>query len=252
MDFTDFHYQKSPLLICNVWDVASTKVAQKLNYDAIGTSSSAIAAMLGYQDGEEMDFSELLYIVNRIVSNSNIPLSVDLEAGYSRDPKEVTNHIIQLAELGVVGVNLEDSLVNEKRQLISSDSFSSLLSEVCKNLRTKNIDLFINVRTDTFLLNIPNPLEETITRAKKYKAAGANGLFVPCIEKVSDIKSLTENIQLPLNVMCMPELPSFKNLMELGVKRISMGNFVFSKMIDQIEKEFQTIQSSQSFKNLFT
>ncbi len=113
-NFKALHYQKTPLLIGNVWDVASTRIATKANFKAIGTSSAAIASMLGYQDGEVMDFSELLYIVQRISVNTKLPLSVDLESGYSRNPLVITEHIRQLAAVGVVGINLEDSIVKEE------------------------------------------------------------------------------------------------------------------------------------------
>ncbi len=252
MNFKKLHNQESPILICNVWDVPSAKAAANLNYQAIGTSSSAIAAMLGYEDGEEMSFAELAYIVKRITANVNLPLSVDLEAGYSRNPSEIVANIKKLAALGVVGINIEDSLVKgENRELIDSDTFGKLLKEVCSKLKNQGIVMYVNVRTDTFLLGCPNPVEETIVRSKKYHAAGADGLFVPCIVKESDIEAIAKEINLPLNVMCMPDLADFKVLHNLGVKRISMGNFVFNKMEQQIKSELQHIQQSNSFKSLF-
>ena len=54
MNFTDLHKNETPLIICNVWDVSSAKAAKTAGFQAIGTSSGAIASMLGYQDGEEM------------------------------------------------------------------------------------------------------------------------------------------------------------------------------------------------------
>jgi len=98
MDFKNLHKNENPVLICNVWDVESARLAQKLNFKAMGTSSGAIATMLGYQDGEEMSFDELEYIVERITSSTAIPLSVDLEAGYSREPGEIADHIRRLVE----------------------------------------------------------------------------------------------------------------------------------------------------------
>ena len=105
MNFNYLHEQGAPLLIGNVWDVVSAKAAQKTGYQAIGTSSGAIAAMLGYRDGEEMSFSELEYIVQRILKSVAMPLTVDLEAGYSRNPAKIAAYIMRLADLGVVGVN---------------------------------------------------------------------------------------------------------------------------------------------------
>lgn len=60
MTFTELHHQDTPLLIANVWDAASAVAAQQAGYQALGTSSAAIAAMLGYEDGEAMSFDDAL------------------------------------------------------------------------------------------------------------------------------------------------------------------------------------------------
>lgn len=252
MNFKELHEKESPILICNVWDVESAKAAQQLNYKAIGTSSGAIASMLGYNDGEEISFQELAYIVERITKSIAIPLTVDLEAGYSRNPKEIVAHIKQLIQLGVVGINIEDSLVNVKRAMRPLDTFSKLLEEVCSALIRDNQKVFVNVRTDAFLLGRPNPAQETIDRAKEYDKAGAQGLFVPCIEKEKDIALVVNQIDLPLNVMCMPKLPHFETLKKLGVKRISMGNFVYNKINKLLERELNEMLENNSFQNIFS
>ena len=251
MEFKDLHNQEKPLLIGNVWDVPSTKTAKKLNFQAIGTSSSAIATLLGYNDGEEMDFTELEYFVKRIAANTNLPLSVDLEAGYSRKPKEIAHHIKRLVNLGVVGVNIEDSVVNKKRILLDAIDFAQTLKEINAHLEKENIDVFINVRTDTFILLQENVIEETINRIQLYQNAGANGIFTPCIEKENDIKTIVDSTILPINVMCMPNLPDFGTLKKLGVKRISMGNFLFDKMYAKFEETIQTVIAQSSFKSIF-
>ncbi|TCI93057.1 MULTISPECIES: isocitrate lyase/PEP mutase family protein [Tenacibaculum] len=251
MEFKNLHNQDKPLLIGNVWDVPSTKTAEKLNFQAIGTSSSAIASILGYNDGEEMEFSELEYFVKRIAINTNLPLSVDLESGYSRKPKEIVNHIKRLAKLGAVGINIEDSVVSEKRILLNANDFAKTLKEIKEELEKENVGVFINVRTDTFILLQENVIEETKKRIQLYQNAGANGIFVPCIEKENDIKEIVNCTKLPINVMCMPNLPSFDKLTELGVKRISMGNFIFDKMYNQFEKITKVILNQESFNSIF-
>jgi len=200
MEFKNLHKQDKPLLIGNVWDVPSVKIAEKLNFQAVGTSSSAIASLLGYNDGEEMEFSELEYFVKRIALNTHLPLSVDLESGYSRKPKEILNHIKRLAELGVVAINIEDSVVNEKRVLLDADDFARTLTEVKEHLKEENIDLFLNVRTDTFILLRENVIAETKKRIQLYENAGADGIFTPCIEKENDIRTIVDSTTLPLNV----------------------------------------------------
>lgn len=251
MEFKRLHNQDQPLLIANVWDVPSAKTAEELKFQAIGTSSSAIATLLGYQDGEELTFSELEYVVKRIASNTKLPLSVDLESGYSRSPEKIVNHIKRLADLGVVGINIEDSIVDESRTLLDGKKFAQILSEIVENLRKEKIDIFVNVRTDTFLLSVPNAIEETKKRIKLYEDAGANGIFTPCIEQENDIKTIVDSTDLPINVMCMPNLPNFETLSQLGVRRISMGNFIFDTMYDGFKTKMEEILNQKSFKPIF-
>ena len=251
MNFEHLHVQKEPLLICNVWDVASAKVAEAVGFQAIATSSGAIASMLGYQDGEEMTFAELHYIVKRITECVKLPLSVDMEAGYDRDPEQIAAHVSQLLELGIVGVNLEDSLVQKERHLLDGVEFANHLAAIISHLGVQAKRLFINVRTDTYLLGIEDALQQTLERAQRYQAAGADGLFVPCLQKEEDIRLITKQKQLPLNVMCVPNLPAFSSLQSLGVKRISMGNFVQSHMLRQMQSSLQEIVKNQAFSSLF-
>lgn len=251
MSFKKLHEQNNALVICNVWDVASVKTAEKLNFQAIGTSSAAIATMLGYEDGEQMSFSELTYIVKRMLKNTKLPITVDIETGYSSDAKEIASHIKTLSDLGVVGINIEDSNVLDERTLNNADDFAKQLLAIKMELTKEKVNIFINVRTDTFLLGIEKPLEECIKRIKLYESAGADGIFVPCIEKEDDIIAVITSTELPVNVMCIPNLPDFNRLSKLGVKRISMGNFIFDKMSNHLESTLNSVLQAQSFKLIF-
>jgi len=251
MKFESLHKQNSPLLICNVWDVSSAKLAEKLGFNAIGTSSAAIATMLGYEDGEQMSFPELIYMVKRIKENTKLPLTVDIESGYGDNYEDFANNIKTLASLGIVGINIEDSSVNNQRVLQNANKFTKKLSNIKQLLVKNNVEVFINVRIDTFLLGADNAVEETIERIKLYESAGADGIFVPCIEKSNDISSVIDCTSLPINVLCMPNLPDFNTLKSLGVKRISMGNFIFDNLADHLENTLHSILETQSFKPIF-
>ncbi len=105
MNFAELHNQHEPLLIANVWDAASAVAAQEAGYQVLGTSSAAIASTLGYEDGQGMPFNEVFYIVTRIRAVSNLPLSVDMEAGYGDSTEEIITNLRRLAQTGVSGVN---------------------------------------------------------------------------------------------------------------------------------------------------
>jgi 2-methylisocitrate lyase-like PEP mutase family enzyme len=249
--FNALHHQDTPVIICNVWDVASAKTAEKMHFKAIGTSSAAIASMLGYEDGEQMSFEELHFIVKRIATSCSLPLTVDIEAGYSQDPLTTAAYIKALVDVGVVGINIEDSSVNETRSLIDANIFSGYLSAIKAQLTKEHIDIYINVRTDTFLLGVEDVLAETQRRAKLYEIAGADGLFVPCLTNQVDIEAIVKMTAMPVNVMCMPDLPDFKSLATLGVKRISMGNFLFDQIHHSLEEKLNSIRQANSFQVIF-
>lgn len=252
MTFTEFHKNSYPLILCNVWDVNSARIAEKLGFQAIGTSSAAIACMLGYEDGEKIQFKELCYVIQKIAENTSLPLSVDMEAGYSRIPTEIVNNIKKLATYGIVGINLEDSIVNEERILLDSKSFANIIHEVKSRLNEANLNIFLNIRTDTYLLNVPDKLDETQKRIELYTKAGADGIFIPCLAHESDIKFLVDKSQLPINIMAMPNLPDFEKLKELGVKRISMGDCLFSNMSTMLKHTLGKVMSNQSFDDIFS
>ena len=253
MDFRSLHFQPEPVLICNVWDVFSAVIAEQAGYQCIGTSSAAISRMLGYSDGEEISFSELHDLVIKIKGRTTIPLTVDIEAGYGETISEIYDNIKALAEIGVVGINIEDSVVIDgKRVLKDPYVMENTISGLVALLRASGISIFLNSRTDAYLVKSDTPLEETKLRISLYQKAGADGIFVPFLEKKEDIKVLAEFTELPLNVMCTQRLPDFKTLSELGVKRISMGNYAYSRIYKKLEKDLLKVADTQSFAPLFS
>lgn len=252
LKFKELHNQTKPLIIGNVWNVQSAKVCEKLDFQAIGTSSAAIAHSLGYEDGEQMPFSDLLFIVEKISKGVTLPLSVDIEFGYGNTATVIANNIISLEKSGIVGINIEDSFFeNGVRKLKDSLQFSQLLKEVKNILAKQGISIFLNVRCDAFLINVPNALQIAMDRIKNYEQSGADGIFLPCITNESDISTIASQTKLPLNVMCMPELPNFETLEKLGVKRISMGNFLNNYAYTVLENLTTKILAEQSFNALF-
>ncbi|VAW88594.1 Probable carboxyvinyl-carboxyphosphonate phosphorylmutase [hydrothermal vent metagenome] len=252
-EFSLLHQEKSPLLIGNVWDIQSALMFEKMNFKALGTSSAAIASSLGYEDGEEVSFDELYAVVKSIASKVAIPLTVDIEAGYSRKTSKIIENIVLLSQLGVIGVNLEDSIVEDgNRKLLDSKSFAETVKSIKQYLLENNINVFLNIRTDPYIVGLESPLNESILRAKFYGEAGADGIFVPCILDKNDIKHLVDSVSLPVNVMAMANLPDFSVLEKMGVKRISMGPFVYSKINEKLRDIVGEIQDKQSFNGLFT
>jgi 2-methylisocitrate lyase-like PEP mutase family enzyme len=249
--FLQLHQNSTPLLLGNIWDVNSARMFERAGYKAIGTSSQAVAKTFGYEDGEKLPFETLLQVANRVVEVINIPFTVDIEGGYSRSTSGIAEKIEKLHDAGVVGVNLEDTVAEPTRQLQSVTAFQKILAAVAEHIARKNMGMFVNVRTDAFLLGMPAALTETLTRIKRYENTGAHGIFVPCITDRKDIKEVVGATTLPVNVMCMPELPDFDELKALGVKRISTGPFVSLYVDKKAEDAIVAVSKAGNFSGLF-
>lgn len=241
--FYQLHQQKKPLIIANAWNVKSAQLIEQSGYEAIATSSGAISNSLGYEDGEKIPFSELLYMVQRIKASTNIPLSVDLERGYTVNPNELIENIQKLVDIGVAGINLEDAQGEE--------IYLKKLNSIKNHFEKTNQKLFINARTDGFLQKVESPLETTIKRAKLYQEAGADGLFVTAVSDPATIKEIALSTKLPLNVVGTPKLSSIKTLSECGVRRISMAVFLYKATYNRLENLLKTILAEQSFEPMF-
>jgi 2-methylisocitrate lyase-like PEP mutase family enzyme len=249
--FLQLHKNAAPLLLGNIWDVNSAKIFESKGYKAIGTSSQAVARSLGYEDGEQLPFVSLVQLAKRVAEVVNIPFTVDMEAGYSRSITGIVENVEKLHDAGVVGINLEDTIAGTTRNLQPVAVFQKTLSAVAEHINRKNLKIFLNVRTDGFLLNMPAALAETLTRIESYEKAGADGIFVPCIINSNDIKEVVKATNLPVNVMCMPGLAGFNELQSLGVKRISTGPFIHSYANKKTEEIASTILQDNNFSSLF-
>lgn len=250
--FTSLHHQKRAFILPNAWDAKSAQIIENSGYPAIATSSAAIANSWGYEDGENISFNEYFYIINRILKSVKIPVSVDIEMGYADSSEQLIENVLRLYEIGVVGVNIEDSVIcNSERSLGDANQFAEKLKELKLQLDSENREMFINVRCDSYLLGVEDPLNTTIKRATLYEAAGADALFIPLLVDIEQIQTITSQIALPLNVLTVNGLSDFETLNQAGVKRISLGNFLFEKIYNNIGSVLNQIEDDMHCSILF-
>jgi 2-methylisocitrate lyase-like PEP mutase family enzyme len=240
--FHQLHHQSKPFILANVWNVKSAQIIEASGFDAMATSSGAIADSLGYKDGEQIPFAELLYMIKRIKSAVSIPLSVDLERGYTDDLILLNEHIQALIDTGVSGINIEDAQ--------GVDVYLTKLNSIATWLKNTRQQIFINARTDVFIQKLPSPVETAIERAKLYREAGADGLFVAGVKDAGAIREIVSSTDLPVNVVGTPAI-SVKELEDCGVKRISMAVFLYRSTYNNMEKTAKEILSAGSFEAMF-
>jgi 2-methylisocitrate lyase-like PEP mutase family enzyme len=112
--FRGLHRERNPLILFNAWDVATGKTIAKAS-PAIATSSGAVAAALGYADGENVPLGAVVGLVTRSTAAFSVPVSIDLEAGYADSPHDAAASVTRILKAGAAGINIEDGLVGGKR-----------------------------------------------------------------------------------------------------------------------------------------
>lgn len=219
--FVHLHHQNELLTLPTAWDAASACMAQQCGARAVGTSSAALAWSCGHADGGALPVPILLQRVAEIMQATALPVTVDIEDGYSDDPREVAALVQQLAALGVVGINIEDG-----------DGDPELLSAKIVEVRCAlgAQPMFVNARTDVYLRCLAHgeaAIRMSVERLQAYARAGAQGAFVPGLQQPEDIAALAAQVPLPLNVMWLPGMSSHHTLHAAGVRRLSAGPTLF-------------------------
>ena len=198
-----------------------------------------------------MPFADYLAIIRRIAASVNIPVTIDLEMGYGKTKEEVYANVQRLIEVGVVGINIEDSsIANGKRTLKDTKEFAQTLEFIKKKLVAERQSLFINVRCDSYLLKVKDSQNETAQRIKVYESAEVDGIFLPFISEEQDIERALSETRLPLNVMCIPGLPEIDKLEQLGVTRLSMGPFLHNKAYAHVRELAKKVIEQKNIKSI--
>jgi len=225
--FLALHHAPEILILPNAWDVSSLKIFELEGFKAIATTSAGIAATLGYSDGEKMSLRENLVVCRRIVENTVLPVTVDIEAGYGDSISKIVNAAQSVLDIGAVGLNIEDGTRAPEEPLFDRQVQVAKIREIRKTAVTNDVHLVINARTDAFLVGDPRAfaLKNAIDRGNAYKAAGADCVFIPDVGDLgkNEIRLLVTEINAPINIIAGPGTPPVKELQDLGVSRLSLG-----------------------------
>jgi 2-methylisocitrate lyase-like PEP mutase family enzyme len=218
----DLHVPGTPLVLPNAWDAASARLVEAAGFPVVATSSNAMAAVLGYADGERAPVEDVLAAVARIARAVDVPVTVDLERGYRLAPDELVG---RLAGTGVVGVNLEDSDPGTGA-LIGAGEQKRFLAAIRRAAAGAGIDLVINARTDAFIRRAGSAQEQlaaSLERGASYLEAGADCVYPIGAAGPDVIRALVEGIPGSVNIGYDPSMTSIAELAALGVARVSFG-----------------------------
>jgi len=219
---TPFHalHNDGLLILPNAWDGGSAALVASLGAKAVATTSAGVAWALGWPDGDALPVERVVQAARDVVRGARgLPVSIDMEGGYSNDPAAVAALAARLVETGAQGINIEDG----------GGSPETLAAKIAAIKAAVGGALFVNARCDVWLRAVGAPetrVAEAARRGAIYGAAGADGLFTPGLTDARDIAAMVAATPLPLNLLAFPGLPDAQTLGGLGVRRLSAGSGV--------------------------
>ncbi|MEV8540351.1 isocitrate lyase/phosphoenolpyruvate mutase family protein [Streptomyces sp. NPDC051572] len=223
--FRALHVPGRPLILPNAWDAASARIVEDAGVSAVATTSAGLAWALGVADGDRLDRERALEAVARITATVAVPVSADIESGFAKDAAEVADTVRAVLAAGAVGVNIEDALYGGEGALRPVAEQAERIAAAREAADAEGVPLFVNARIDTFLRDAGG-VDATLERAAAFRAAGADGIFVPGAVEPGTVKELADGIDAPLNVLVGPGAPPVAELAALGVARVSAGSSV--------------------------
>ncbi|WP_432769249.1 MAG: isocitrate lyase/phosphoenolpyruvate mutase family protein [Sphingopyxis sp.] len=221
-EFRALHVPGDPLILVNIWDAGSAKAVAAAGAKAIATGSYGVAGAQGRADGEDFPLDDVFDNLARILSVTDLPVTIDMESGYGADPASVGASIGMAKAAGAAGINMEDRMSGEGALL-------PIAAAQARYRAAADTGIFVNARCDVFrgadvAADGDALVAATLERARAYADAGAGSLFVPFLLDAKCIGAICDASPLPVNILRGKGGPTHRELAGLGVARISHGH----------------------------
>jgi 2-methylisocitrate lyase-like PEP mutase family enzyme len=205
-------------VIPNPWDAGSARVLAALGFKALASTSSGFAFTLGRLDGS-VTLDEVIEHTAMLDQATKLPLSVDLENGYSSEPEGVAHAITRLAAAGAVGGSIED--YDPGGFLYELDHAAERVAAAAEAARDLGFPFMLTARAENHIRGNPD-LEDTIVRLQAFERAGAEVLYAPGLRSAEEIEAVCQAVSRPVNVLALSGL-SLDEIVAAGARRVSVG-----------------------------
>ena len=190
-----------PLLAPGAFDGLSARLIEEAGFDAVYmTGFGAAASVLGRPDVGLLTMTEMVEHARQISQAvSPLPVIADADTGYG-NPISVIRTVQQYELAGVAAIHLEDQVAPKKcghmsgKELISKNDMVSKIEAAVDARRSS--DFVIIARTDARAVE---SLESALDRARSYRDAGADLLFIEAPEGIEEIEMVARTFSdIPL------------------------------------------------------
>jgi 2-methylisocitrate lyase-like PEP mutase family enzyme len=225
--FLALHRDEHPLLMPNPWDVGSARLLESLGFRALATTSSGFAATLGRLDGR-VTRDEAIAHAAALQEAVDVPLSADLENCFGDEPAAVAETVRLALEAGLAGCSVEDFSGPESDTIYEPGLAAERVAAAAEAAHSGERSLVLTARAENHVHG-RDDLADTISRLQSFQEAGADVLFAPGVRTLDQISNIVSSVDVPVNVLVLPGMPSVSELADAGVSRISVGGaFAFA------------------------
>jgi 2-methylisocitrate lyase-like PEP mutase family enzyme len=248
--FQELHKRAGAFFVPNPWDAGSARVLAGLGFEAFATSSGASAAVFGRRDGR-LSREQALRQAQMIAAATDLPVSADLEGGFSQSPEVVAETIRLAAEAGLVGGSIEDFTGDTANPLYDIGLATERIAAAVGAAKALPFRFTLTARAENFVRGRPD-LDETIRRLLAYEQAGADVLFAPALPDLAAVRAVCSAVSRPVNFMVGVRGKSFTatELAEAGVKRISFASSLYRAAITGLVQAATEVRQTATFSFL--
>src|SRR3984957_3393821 len=182
-----------------VFDCLQAKLAVAAGFDAVYMTGFGTAAARGYPDLGLLTMTEMVANARAISQSVNVPVICDADTGYG-NPMNVWRTVREYEDAGAAAMHLEDQVFPKRcgflagKQVIPMEEMVPKVRAACDARRDP--DFVIIARTDALAVN---GWDDVAKRARAYRAAGADLIFVDGIRTIDDLKHYAAELgALPL------------------------------------------------------
>src|SRR5579872_4669911 len=223
--FKALHERSDAFIMPNAWDGTSAALLRRAGFEALGSTSAAIAFALGRQDGaHKVSLEEAIANAALLGAVSGLPVNGDLEDGFGPEPADCVRTVEAAIAAGLGGLGIEDTTADPAQPIHAFDRAVARVRAAAGAARGR---IVLTGRTDNFLNGRPD-LDDTIRRLVAFAEAGADVLYAPGLPDADAIAAVVRAVApKPVNVLIGPKGSSLADLSHLGVRRISVGGALY-------------------------
>jgi 2-methylisocitrate lyase-like PEP mutase family enzyme len=234
--FLDLHARPDGFVMPNAWDAVSALLLKEAGFEAIGTSSAALAASLGRLDGRHaVSRDEHLAHAVLLGDVTGLPVNGDFEDGYGDTPAEVAATVEAAIDAGLAGIGVEDASGDPAAPI---RPFDDAVARVAAAARVAAGRIVLTGRTDNFIHG-RSDLDDTIRRLTAFAEAGADVLYAPFPNTMADVVAIVRAVApKPVNVVVgtMEGPVPVAELRAAGVARISLGAALYGRVMADLRR----------------